>query len=600
MKKDFCTRSIAMAVCASFALLAASPALSQASAATTASAPDAGPSSELVAADAAKAAAAAALTAQAAAAQAVAAADPWMDPRALRRGLGYASVWTLFAVGASLIILAFLIGKFAPNKKRRVRRAAILYVLYLTTFAVAAGLHAVHSDMWSRRAWVLADLFEVLAVINLVALAAFDLVLLALRIDLANIAHDLSLGGAYALALLGLLHRQGLNLSGLIATSAVVTVVLGLGLQATLGNVIGGIALQIDDSIHEGDWLRLSGNIEGRVKEIRWRHTVVETRNWDTVIVPNAKLLSDDIVILGKRAEKATQHRMWVYFNIDFRFPPDEVIRVVNDALLGTPIPNVAGDPRPHCICFDFAKEGSESFGHYAIRYWLTDLSQDDPTSSAVRVRLYTALKRADIPLALPATAVFVSHDDPQHAERKLAREMGQRQAALERVDLFVPLSVDERRQLCQQMKFAPFTRNEIITMQGASAHWLYVLTKGEVEVRVRSDTGVEKVVTRMAAPNVFGEMGVMTSEPRTASVIAVSEVECYRIDKDAFRNVVHQRPEIAEVVSTVMAQRRVELQGVLEHLDAETRNRRVTAERNKILAGIQSFFGLDEDETRK
>src|SRR5438105_11750415 len=144
-----------------------------------AAAPDAGAPSETESARAAAhEAAASAATAQAAAAKALAAADPWVDPRATRRGLGYASPWTLLAVGVALVVLAFLIGRFAPRKKRRVRRAAILYVLYVTTFIVAASLHTVHSDTWSHRIWVMADLFEVLTVITLAALAAFGLVLL--------------------------------------------------------------------------------------------------------------------------------------------------------------------------------------------------------------------------------------------------------------------------------------------------------------------------------------------------------------------------------------------------------------------------------------
>jgi len=544
---------------------------------------------------AASAASAAAATAKAAAEQAVAAHDPLMGARPRGR-LSYASPWTLLGVGLSLVALAFLIGRVAPGKKRGVRRASILYVLYLTAFLLATGLQTLGANDIARRVWFFADVFEVLTIINLVSVATFDLILLALRIDLANIVQDLLLGGVYVFALLSLLHRQGVNISGLIATSAVVTVVLGLGLQATLGNVIGGIALQVDDSIHEGDWIRLPGGAEGRVKEVRWRHTVVETRNWDTIIVPNSKLLAEDIVILGKRTDQPTQHRMWVYFNVDYRYSPEEVIRVVSDALLATPIPNVSSNPRPNCICFDFAKEGADSVGYYAVRYWLSDLAMDDPTSSEVRVRIYAALKRADIPLALPAHAVFISQDDPQHAERKLAREMGQRMAALEKVDLFQALAMDEKQALCGSMKFAPFTKGEVITMQGASAHWLYVLARGEVEVRVRGDSGRERVVTRMQAPNVFGEMGVMTGEPRTASIIAVTEAECYRIDKDAFRKVVQARPELAEVVSLVIAQRRVELQAVREGLDSDQRSKRVAVERNRILSGIQAFFGLDED----
>src|SRR5262249_59182730 len=104
----------------------------------------------------------------------------------------------------------------------------------------------------------------------------------------------------------------------------------------------------------------------------------------------------------------------------------------------------LADFPPANVFCFDFARQGGESFANYAVRYWLTDLAQDDPTSSAVRVRVYVALKRASIPLALPGTAVFVSHDDPEHRERKQAREMAHRVAALEQIHMLSSLSSDD------------------------------------------------------------------------------------------------------------------------------------------------------------
>jgi CRP-like cAMP-binding protein len=146
-------------------------------------------------------------------------------------------------------------------------------------------------------------------------------------------------------------------------------------------------------------------------------------------------------------------------------------------------------------------------------------------------------------------------------------------------------------------MRLAPFGRGEVITRQNAAAHWLYVLTKGEVEVRVRADNGVEKIVTRLSSPNVFGEMGVVTGEPRTASVIAATEVECYRLDKEAFQRVLKVRPQIMDSVSGVMARRRVELATVREGLNADQRKERVKEERNRILASLQTFFGLDGDK---
>ncbi len=529
--------------------------------------------------------------------------DPFAFPAPTTRArqwLGYASPWTVLLLAIALTMLAGLIGKFTPGKRRRIKRATILFMLYLTTFILAAILGMVHAEGWSRRVWFLADLFEVLVVIDYVAILLFDLVLLGLRIEVANIVHDLALGAAYILAFIGILHRSGVHLSGIIATSAVVTVVLGLSLQATLGNVLGGIALQLDDSIHVGDWVQLASGQQGKITAIRWRHTVVETRNWDTIIVPNSGLLGENITILGQRQDQPVQHRMWVYFNIDFRYSPEEVINVVEDGLQSTPIPNVAAFPPPNCICFDFSRneKGGESYANYAVRYWLTELAADDPTSSAVRVRTYVALKRAGIPLAVPGQTVWVSMDDPQHKERKLQRELSHRMQALEHIEMFAQLNADDRMRLAEGMRPAPFGRGEIITRQDSAAHWLYVVTKGEVEVRIRGEGGVEKLVTRMGAPNVFGEMGVMTGERRTASVIAATEVDCYRIDKEVFKAVLRSRPEMVEVISQVMAKRRVDLAAVREGLDAEAKKRRVTAERSKMLSSIQSFFGLDDDKS--
>src|SRR6185295_15493999 len=140
-------------------------------------------------------------------------------------------------------------------------------------------------------------------------------------------------------------------------------------------------------------------------------------RDWDTLIVPNSQLVGQTIKVLGRRVGQPVQHRMWLYFNVDFRFAPSEVIRIVDDALAGAPIEGVAAEPKAHAICFDFARDGRDSFCYYAVRYWLTDLARDDPTSSRVRERIHAALRRAEVPLAIPATAVFLSKDDPERLE---------------------------------------------------------------------------------------------------------------------------------------------------------------------------------------
>ena len=515
---------------------------------------------------------------------------------------GYASPWTPpFLIGL-VVLIAFLVHRLVPKKRKRIARATLFAACYVVAFGVAALLHQIGAEGWSRRTWLLADVFEVLTIVDVLSIFLFDLVLTAVRIDLPDIYRALAVGCVYLLTFIAIIHRAGFDLSSIIATSAVVTAVLGLSLQATLANVIGGIALQIDDSIKVGDWLQLRDGQQGRVKAIRWRSTLLETRNWDTLILPNSLMLGEQIQVLGQKEDHPRQHREWIYFHVDYRYPPEDVMRAVDDALQSAPIVRVANDPPATCLCIDLGQQGAiDGTVTYGVRYWLTDQGVHDSTNSAVRVRIFAALKRAQIPLALPGAAVFVSHDDKEHQERKEAREVAQRVSALEAIEMLQCLDNDERIELAKRMRLAPFSRGEAITRQGAVAHWLYVLTKGQAEVRVKvtrpGQPTTEKLVARLSAPDVFGEMGVMTGEPRTATVSAATDVECYRIDRDMFHSLVKARPELAESISAVMARRRVELQAVRDNLGPEERKGRVAAERSRILAGIQTFFGLDDDE---
>ncbi len=360
-----------------------------------------------------------------------------------------------------------------------------------------------------------------------------------------------------------------------------------------MGNILGGVALQLDGSIHVGDWVQLADGSQGKVVTIRWRHTVVETRNWDTIIVPNANLLAQNIIILGKRTGKPVQHRMWVYFNVDFRFPPSRVIEAVRAALLMAPIDGVAGDPPPSVVCYDFAKDGKDSFAYYAVRYWLTDLPNDDPTSSRIRTRIFTALQRAGIPLARPAQTLFLSREEPESQRSRRHRDRGF--AAIDSVEMFHALTADERASLVDHLEQVTYTAGETVTRQGAVAHWLYILRSGKVEIRRHLTEGdAAQAVASIDAPGFFGEMGMLTGEPRRADVVALTDLDCYRLDKTGFERILHERPEIAAQISGTLAKRDVELATAVEGLDEDARKARMAHAETRMLDKIQQFFGLE------
>lgn len=497
------------------------------------------------------------------------------------------------ATFAAVIVLLAALTKLVPGaSRRRLRRSVLLFTLEIVLVLAHAGLAAAGFKEVAAGFALAITLLRVLLIINLSALGLFDLLLPLARWDFPDILHDLTVGAAYFVAAGWLMHHSGVNVTSIIATSAVVTAVVGLSLQATLGNIVSGVSLQIDDSLQEGDWVELENRQQGQIKQIRWRHTVIETRDFDTLIVPNGQLMSQTIKLLGKRNGEAVQHRMWVYFCVDFRFSPGEVINVVNTALISAPITGVAVNPVAHCICMDLAREHRDGYGIYAVRYWLEDLARDDPTSSDVRERIFSALRRAGIPLAIPAAALFMSEESSERAERKEARDLETKFRSLSNIDLFGHLDDDERRALAQAARRTPFGRAEVITRQGATANWLYVLSKGEVEVRIATPDG-DRRVTLLQAPSFFGEMALMTGQPREATVVAQTEVECLRIDKADFQGILKQRPAIAERISEILAARRVELDAAREGLDPEAHSQRLSRENMRILGSIRQFFGL-------
>jgi small-conductance mechanosensitive channel len=507
--------------------------------------------------------------------------------------------WGFAVLGVALVFTAFLVNRFAKQRRYRIRNALLLYVLYLLSIGLGVVLgHVSGMAPWSDHVRLFADLFGGFTLVNVLTLAVFDVVLPAFQVSILTITGDVIIGFAYVFTALGALKAAGVSPSSLITTSAVVSVVFGLSMQTTLGNILGGVALQLDGSVHVGDWVQLPDGTQGKVIAIRWRHTMVETRNWDTIIVPNANLLAQNIVILGKRTGKPVQHRMWIYFNVDYRHAPTEVIDVVRDALLSSPIEGVAEDPKPSVICYDFAKDGRDSFGYYAARYWLTDLPNDDPTSSRVRTRIFTALRRANIPLARPTQTLFMQAEEAPEARQ--SRHERQRLTALHEVDLFHSLTPEELHFVASHLRYAPFAAGETCTHQGAVAHWLYVLCTGKVEIRRHAGEGtLAKAIATIEAPSFFGEMGLMTGEPRTADVIALTDVECYRLDKVGLQRVLEERPEVAEQFSKTLAKRRVELVTATEGLDEEARHARFASEQNRILDKIQEFFGLERTTKR-
>ena len=111
-------------------------------------------------------------------------------------------------LGVALVLIAALFRMRATTPRRRLRRSAILYALYLALVLCAAGARQVAVlPGLTTGLRIAAELCELLLIINLAALALFDLLLPSIRMDLPDILHDVAVGAAYLVAIAWLLHR---------------------------------------------------------------------------------------------------------------------------------------------------------------------------------------------------------------------------------------------------------------------------------------------------------------------------------------------------------------------------------------------------------
>jgi CRP-like cAMP-binding protein len=205
-----------------------------------------------------------------------------------------------------------------------------------------------------------------------------------------------------------------------------------------------------------------------------------------------------------------------------------------------------------------------------------------------------TALQRAGIKLAVEDHSIHITKENEKYDEAVHQREVLLRIKTLRRVELFSQLNEAELKGLAERLRYSPFARGNIITKQGDErSHWLYIIINGEAEVYVDLPNGKRRTVRTLGHGNFFGEMGLMTGAPRSASVIAKTDVECYRIDKDVVEELLHARPSIAEEISHILVTRRAELDVALQNLEATGPHKDLSQQRIEILATIKRFFSL-------
>ncbi len=375
-----------------------------------------------------------------------------------------------------------------------------------------------------------------------------------------------------------------IQVTTVLATSAIITVVLGLALQETLGNLFAGLALHLDPPYHPGDWVQ-AGDVVGRVEEVTWRSTKLHTVNNDMIVIPNGQLAKEKII---NHTFPPAPHATSVNVAVSFHVPPNKVARVVREVL--ATIDNVTMDPAPDIRVskyMDFAID-------YQIKFWFKDFGIIEPTLAEIRKSLWYHFRRNEIEIPFPIRNVYLH----EREEVLSTHEQSLRHLAdsLKKVYLFAPLDDEERRLIAEKLVEMHFAQREMIIREGDTDDNFFIIEEGEVEVFLTSVSGKRKVLTTLGEGDFFGEMALLTGERRTASVEAIRDVRVYSLGRHSFKEVLERKPEILDEISNVLSRRKDQLADKLAESSGghnEEAPSNISDAKNRILSRIRNYFGL-------
>jgi CRP-like cAMP-binding protein len=244
----------------------------------------------------------------------------------------------------------------------------------------------------------------------------------------------------------------------------------------------------------------------------------------------------------------------------------------------------VRTDPAPDCVLMEFKDDACT----YACRYWMDDFQRDDSMDSAVRSAIWYALHRAGMEIPFPSMNINVTEMNEDREQRKQDEEYARRVDALSRVDVFRALDAEKIDRLARRMRMIIYGPGETVLRQGDPGDSLYVVRAGSVVVRLGSH-GAQREVATLSSGQFFGEMSLMTGESRSATVVAKTDCECYIVDKEAFQEILEERPELAGIISDILSRRQVALDGV----SADAALASQTVQKNQLRSKIAAFFGI-------
>ncbi len=325
-----------------------------------------------------------------------------------------------------------------------------------------------------------------------------------------------------------------ININSILTSSVILTAVIGLSMQDTIGSLVSGLLIQIEKPFRLGDWINV-GDLEGKVVEISWRYTKIETRDNNLIVIPNNSISRERLI---NYSAPDPVHRRRIFIGVAYDVPPIRVKEAIGAVLKGCRLVLSKPPPRVRVDAY------GDSSIIYHIIFFIRQYEHHRNAIDEIYSGIWYEFKKRDIEIPFPVrTLIPVKKQAPEVKNNALE--------LLHTIQLFEGMRAEELDTLLRFSDIRSYPPQTRIVVNGGVDTTFYVILSGRVAVR-RAD----QLLAELTSGQFFGEMALLTGEPRSADVVALEQTQCLLIDREGFRVVLEQNPQVINNVNDIFSQR--------------------------------------------
>lgn len=355
------------------------------------------------------------------------------------------------------------------------------------------------------------------------------------------------------------------------APTGAISLGIGIALKDAFGAFFAGLALS--RIVHIGDWINL-GDREGQVTDINWARTVLRTLEGTHLFIPNSEFQKS---IFCNYSYGDPRQRCRLEVGASYDAPPQKVKSV----LLGC-VQNVDGVlpfPPPDAQLKAYA----DSSVNYALTFWVSDYSKHREITSEAATRIWYAFKREGIQIPYPIRTVHLVQGAPETKPQEP-------ESILSGIELFLMLSPGEKQMVLERLLRHVYLKGEVVVRENELGNSFFIVHKGRLEALKSNPDGSMSTIGELHSGQFFGELSLLTGEPRSATIRAVADSEVLRLEKSDFKEILEKYPQLSDKLAEAVSSRQAVL---LEHASRKDPVPQARVEVSAISRKIREFFNL-------